>query len=479
MDILPKVETQEEVKCIFSNQSMHIPIILRAETKPVETKALLDSGANGQLMDRTFAIKHNFKMTPLVFPRNVYNADGTLNRAGQITHVIFTTTQIGQRSRGHRYYVTDLGSEDVILGLPWLQAVNPNINWETGALIDTADAIIVQNTTVLEDPVQETPIEEDDEEFHSTDILEGFWQEACIPEGVEDIYVRKASNYAQVFAHDSGAKGISNLPKYLQPFHTIFEKKAAERFPISRSWDHAINLKDDFVPKNCKVYPLAPTEQEALDTFLEENLRKGYIRQSQSPMASPFFFVGKKDNGLRPCQDYRYLNDGTIKNAYLLPLIAELMDQLKGTTIFTKMDLRSGYNNVRIKEGGQWKAAFKTNQGLFEPTVMFFGLCNSPATFQAMMNNIFQDMLDEGWLIIYMDDIFIASADIEEHRKRTIQVVKRLLENDLFLKLEKCYFEVPEVEFLGMIIWNGKIAMDPAKLKGIADWSAPTTVKGV
>jgi hypothetical protein len=216
-----------------------------------------------------------------------------------------------------------------------------------------------------------------------------------------------------------------------------------------------------------------------MDDFLEENLKKGYIRPSQSPMASPFFFVGKKDGGMRPCQDYRYLNEGTVKNAYPLPLISELMDQLKGATIFTKMDLRSEYNNVRIKDGDQWKAAFKTNWGLFEPTVMFFGLCNSPATFQAMMNDLFRDMIDEGWLVIYMDDILIASNDLEEHRRRTRMVVNRLHDNDLFLKLEKCYFEVPKVEFLGLIIQDGELAMDPAKLKGIADWPAPTTVKGV
>ena len=113
-------------------------------------------------------------------------------------------------------------------------------------------------------------------------------------------------------------------------------------------------------------------------------------------MASPFFFIGKKDSNLRPCQDYRYLNEETVKNAYPLPLIADLVDQIKGYTRFTKMDVCAGYNNVRIKDGNQWKVAFKTNKGLFESTVMFFGLCNSPATFQAMMNDSFANMIREG-----------------------------------------------------------------------------------
>ena len=125
-------------------------------------------------------------------------------------------------------------------------------------------------------------------------------------------------------------------------------------------------------------------------------------------MASPFFFVKKKDGGLRPIQDYRHLNAGTIKNAYPLPLINEIIDKLKGARIFSKVDVRWGYENIRIKEGDKWKAAFRTNHGLFEPLVMFFGLTNSPATFQAMMNELFKDLIAEGLVIVYMDDILIS-----------------------------------------------------------------------
>ena len=128
-------------------------------------------------------------------------------------------------------------------------------------------------------------------------------------------------------------------------------------------------------------------------------------------MASPFFFVDKKDGKLRPCQDYRYLNEHTIKNAYPLPLITELLDKLKRARWFTKLDICWGYNNVWIWDGDQWKAAFKTNKGLYEPTVMFFELCNSPATFQAMMDNIFADMIDENFIIVYVDNIFLFAPD--------------------------------------------------------------------
>ncbi|KAF8657291.1 hypothetical protein AX16_002256 [Volvariella volvacea WC 439] len=196
-------------------------------------------------------------------------------------------------------------------------------------------------------------------------------------------------------------------------------------------------------------------------------------------MASPFFFIRKKDGGLRPCQDYRKLNEGTIKNRYPLPLISELVDKLKEAKYFTKLDLQWGYNNVQIKKGDEWKAAFKTNKGLFEPTVLFFGLCNAPATFQQMMNNILKDMIDEGILVVYMDDILLFAKDKTILWKNTICLLKRLIEHDLFLKPEKCSFEQEEIEFLGMIIKEGQVKMDQRKLEGIQQWPKPKNVKEV
>uniref|UniRef100_A0A0W0FV22 Reverse transcriptase domain-containing protein n=1 Tax=Moniliophthora roreri TaxID=221103 RepID=A0A0W0FV22_MONRR len=142
-------------------------------------------------------------------------------------------------------------------------------------------------------------------------------------------------------------------------------------------------------------------------------------------MASPFFFVAKKEAGaLRPCQDYRDLNNGMIKNCYPLPLVMDLMDKLKTAKVFTKLDLCNRYNNIQIKDGDQWKAAFKTPRGLFEPMVMFFGLTNSLATFQAFMNDILKDFIDEGWCMVYMDDILIFSDEINIHRLHTRHVLE-------------------------------------------------------
>ena len=151
-------------------------------------------------------------------------------------------------------------------------------------------------------------------------------------------------------------------------------------------------------------------------------------------MASPVFFIKKKDGSLQlPVQDYRMLNDMTVKNKYPLPLILELINQLCRAKYFTKLDVRWGFNNVRIKEGDEWKAAFRTNRGLFEPLVMFFGLTNSPATFQTMMNEIFIDMISEGVVVVYLDDILIFTKTLDEHRQITHG---RLAEHGLFLRPE-------------------------------------------
>ena len=172
-------------------------------------------------------------------------------------------------------------------------------------------------------------------------------------------------------------------------------------------------------PSGCKVYPLSPSEQKELDSFIQENLDSGHIHPSKSLMASPVLFIKKKDGGLWLVQDYRALNAMTVKNKYPLPLISELIEKLCGAKYFTKLDIRWGFQNVWMKEGDKWKAAFCMNCGLFEPLVMFFGLTNSPTTFQTMMNDIFQELIMEGVVVVYLDNILIYTETIEEHRTIT------------------------------------------------------------
>jgi hypothetical protein len=196
-------------------------------------------------------------------------------------------------------------------------------------------------------------------------------------------------------------------------------------------------------------------------------------------MASTVFFIKKKDRKLRLVQDYWKLNEVTIKNRYLLPLAADIINQLSGAKYFTKFDVRWGYTNVCIKEGNEWKAAFTTTWGLFEPRVMFFGLTNSPATFQALMNTIFADLIAEGCVAIYLDNILIFSQSLDQHRQDVQEVLRCLKAHDLYLRPEKCDFEQTKVEYLGMIISQGAVRMDPAKVKAMADWPTPRNLRDV
>jgi len=210
--------------------------------------------------------------------------------------------------------------------------------------------------------------------------------------------------------------------------------------PEHRKWDHAIELTPGAEPKSSKVYPLSPLEQEELDTFLEENLHTGRIQPSKSPIAAPVFFIKKKDGSLQLVQDYRALNAVTVKNRYPLPLISELVSQLHRAKYFTKLDVCWGFNNICIKPGDEWKAAFHTNCGLFKPLVMFFGMTNSPTIFQTVMNKVFRTVIANEIVVVYLDDILIFMKTEEEHKRAVWRVLEILAEHKLFLCLKKCEF---------------------------------------
>ena len=187
----------------------------------------------------------------------------------------------------------------------------------------------------------------------------------------------------------------------------------------------------------------------------------------------------KKDGKKRIVQDYQYLNSWTIKNNYPLPLISDLIDSIGKKKVFIKIDLHWGYNNVRIKEGDEWKAAFSMLEGSFEPTVMFFGLTNSPATFQAMMNDLLRDLVVEKKVAVFIDDMMVAKETEEGHNEIVEEVLRRLEENDLFVKPKKCVWKVKEVGFLKVIIEEDRVRMEKEKVQGVIEWLVPRSVKNV
>jgi hypothetical protein len=271
------------------------------------------------------------------------------------------------------------------------------------------------------------------------------------------------------------------VPPQYHKWKKVFSEEEAKQFPEHQPWDIEINFTED-APKilDCKIYPLTLTEQGKLDEYIKENLEKGYIRPSKLQYSSPFFFVGKKDGKLHPVVDYRNLNLFMVPDRYPLLLIQELVDKVCNAQVFSKVDVCTGYNNIRVKEGNEHKTAFKTNMGLYENTVMPFGLKNVPAVFQQFMNTEFTDLTATGKVIIYMDDILIATLDdITEHQKLVHKVLERLIKLDLYLKPSKCIFKTRKVEFLGVLLENSTVTMDPVKVAGVEEWKTPKNVKDI
>src|SRR5258705_6135961 len=223
-------------------------------------------------------------------------------------------------------------------------------------------------------------------------------------------------------AHPPG----SAVPEHYKDFTDVFSEEAFTHLPPHKAWDHAIELHPDTKLPRGSTFPLSPAKQKELDEFLQENLANGQIRPSKSPIRAPVSFIKKKEGSLRLVQDYWKLNKIMIKNSYPLPLVSDVLTRLHDAEWVTTLDLRWGFNNIHLKEGDEWKAAFSTNQGLFELLVMFFGLCNSPATFQTMMNNILCPFIDCNEAICYMDNILIYSSSLMDHQTITQEILQTL-----------------------------------------------------
>jgi len=272
------------------------------------------------------------------------------------------------------------------------------------------------------------------------------------------------------------------LPEEFKYHMALFSDKEANTFPPSQGEeDHKIELLETAPASfNCKVYPLSKAEQEAEDKFLDENLAKGYIVPSNSPYGFLTFMVPKKDSKeKRYIIDYCPLNTVTRKDITLLPNLAQCIEDLQGLEIFSKFDICWGYNNIRIHEGDEWKGAFKTRRGLFEPKVMFFGMSNLPASFQHFVNNkimeaVYRKFSAKGWQCLknYMDNFRLRTTlkDLDFHVKIINFLFDLLVEYGLHLKLSKSIFMQPQMDFLGIQISKHGATINLAKIAGIAEY---------
>lgn len=311
--------------------------------------------------------------------------------------------------------------------------------------------------------------------------------ELCTPKK----FAKSCRNQATVFAivklpekiwEDGNTNGpapeTQRIYPELQKFQDVLATEKSGILPSRKMTDHSIDLVPDGSPPYGPIYPLSQTELQALREYLDENLALGRIRPSKSPADAPILFVPKKDGGLRLCVDYRGLNKVSVKNRYPLPLISEILDRLTGAKYFSKIDVKDTYYRIRIKEGDEWKTAFRTRYGHFEYTVMPFGLTNAPATFQSYIHTALRGLLDI-CCVAYLDDILIFSPDRESHTRHIQQVLERMRAAELYAKLDKCIFYQDHVEFLGYIISRDGVSMDPQQVNAIVSWPLPESYHNI
>ncbi|XP_017415171.1 uncharacterized protein LOC108326280 [Vigna angularis] len=258
---------------------------------------------------------------------------------------------------------------------------------------------------------------------------------------------------------------------FISEFMHVFPEEVPG-LPPPREVEFSIDLVSEAGPVSIAPYRMSPTELAELKNQIEDLMDKQFIRPSASPWGAPMLLVKKKDGSSRLCVDYRQLNKLTIKNKYTLPRIDDLMDQLHDATVFSKIDLRSGYHQILVKEGDVHKTTFRSKYGHYEYVVMPFGVTNAPAIFMDYMNRIFRPFLDK-FVVVFIDDILIYSKSREEHERHLRLVLGVLREKKLYAKLSKCEFWMDEVQFLGHVISAEGISVDPAKVRAVLEWESP------
>jgi hypothetical protein len=466
---------------------------LKVRIKGKWLSALVDSGADMNFISPTTVNELRLPWRDKNDPYTVHDGQGEtyLYENGNITREIdHLKVFVNGKNQGIDFDIIPVWKYDLVLGYPWLLRYNPQFNWRTGQVDCEDHPSDDENDSDYDDTRSQTSTEESSEDRSG--------RVPPIPKGTRHKYhkgkvkcIRRTiaslkgqfkqldqdiKQMKQIAAKESDER-LKNIPPEYRIYEKLFQEELDTKLPQHTDYDIEIVLKDGKNPKFFPIYNLSQDELGTLREWINDMLRKGYIRPSKSSAGYPVMFVPKPNsNKLRLVVDYRQLNEITEKDRTPLPLITELKDRLFGKKWFTALDLKSAYNLIRIKEGDEWKTAFRTKYGLFEYLVMPFGLTNAPAVFQRMITNVLREHLDI-FVVCYLDDILIFSDTEEEHTEHVHKVLKALQDANMLVEPTKSHFHQSQVTYLGHEISHNEIRMDRRKIAAVAEWKVPTSVK--
>ena len=485
-----QVKYRDEANSV-SNDNSHKFIMYTGNVNGNKARILIDSGASDNFISESF-----IKDSKIKSENSTIKTEASLAVKGSecsIDKIVRNLEiEIGEyKDKLESIKVLDLAAYDIILGMTWLEKYNPSIDYKFKRVT------IFSNGKVTNFISQQNQNQNKNNSLYSRSHNAKFLNNSkianesvklfCISsKQIRKQYSKIESAFIAIINSKNELASINNISSnesnnkhpLIEKYHDVFPSDLPYGLPPSRNIDHKIEIIPGSEPPSKATYKMSPSELDELKKIIQELLEHGFIQPSMSPYGAPVLFVKKKDGSIRMCVDYRALNKITIKNKYPLPRIDELLDRLKGAKYFSKIDLRSGYHQVRIDESDIPKTAFRTRYGHFEFLVLPFGLTNAPATFMHMMQSIFRKCLDE-FVIIFLDDILIYSKTKEEHEKHVEEVLKLLRENKLYAKESKCEFFKNKMSFLGHIVGENGISMEEQKIKAVKEWPIPKDVSDV
>lgn len=480
---LPR-QLEEPLEYEISNihLSDHLDELLRFRGKVDGHDAmfLIDSGSSHDFISARFVREHKVQTQALEGIFSVTLADGRTTSESRL-RTLPLKVKLADGNEKLTFTVFPMTQYDIILGRPWLTKNNPQINFRTNEVKTGSGGWWTARLTP--ESYRETPSVE-------LNFISGKQARHALRQGdqgflawvsvAEEMSTVSDSDFHQIVdsTSDSSLDERKELLSLLREFSDIFPSDLPSKLPPKRTVNHDIDLSPGSSPPSRPPYRLSKPLMDELQAQLTSLLDKGFIEHSKSPFGAPVFFVKKSDGSFRLVCDWRELNKITIKNEACLPNIDDLFDTIQGSKYFSKLDLRSGYHQVRIREEDVPKTAFNTPLGHFQFKVMGFGLCNAPATFQSLMTQVLRPYLRK-FVVVFLDDILIFSSNWREHLDHVRLVLETLRKHQLFCKPSKCLLGALETLYLGHIISGHTIAPDPEKLKAVHDWPVPESISHV